>query len=219
MRTPLATTLCAAAILLSGNPAASAAALQVFNPPPGLGQFSDLLDIVTYMANGNIATEDRCTGGEPANNATLETTCAKGPILVALGYFPNLAAGNTVQHALVLIGGDDPPGTISDQLIVTASRPVGANMISVAFELRSDPNGVLPDQSGAPLQDLGGIPETGVPQDITDIALNPATAGQFTAARVWIASDVPEPSPYLLIGAGLLGICASIGRGKPRRPV
>lgn len=186
-----------------------------FIAPPGLpNNGSDLLDIVQYMANGNIANEDRCTTGEPVNDATLETSCSKGPVVVANTYFPNLAAGGSFTDGLLLM---EQNGMMSDQLVITGQRPIGANMVNVAFELRSDPNSFLTDMMGNVLQGFGAIGETGNPQDVTDAIFDPNKGGQVTAFRVWAASDVPEPSTFSLLGAGLIGIAGYRFRRKQQR--
>jgi hypothetical protein len=196
-----------------------------FVAPPGLAAGnSDFLSIVTYMANGNIATEDRCTIGEPPNDTTPETTCAKGPLQAALAYFPDIPAGGTLRNGFVLlepVPEGETPTVLSDQLFVTIERPQNVNMLNVSFELRSDPTSFIRDAMGRVLMGFGSTVETGDPQDLTDFILNPALGGQYTAARVWAASDVepvPEPATLLLVSGGLLGAFARRRTGRRSAP-
>jgi PEP-CTERM motif len=208
--------LLATGLLLAAGSAELRAGTMSFTPPPGFAinkSQSDGLSVATYNAAGTYTGDTRKFLIEPGNEGTAEGSLSiNAPTTVTSEYFPGLAAGGTSTVQIQLTEPPTEPPGLSDQILITVSRPVGTELLNATFELRSDP-GPFIDPKGTQIPILQTLQETGSPQDITNFIFNPKADNlngqQVTAFRVWVISDVepvPEPGSLTLLGLGTLAV-------------
>jgi hypothetical protein len=173
-------------------------------------QFDDLTESLVVLVDGVRVTGN---GGRISNfnlvgeSVSFDITTG-GNNFITLTSFTNLVEPP---------GGDDPPGTVSDRIVLTFV--LDTTTYHVAFG--SDPD--LPNIP-AVATDLTTVPQQGLPPNpYFEDGTSRRVATVFSAPGIaldtyFVRSDaVPEPVSLMLMGVGLiLGSIAHTRRGQPR---